>query len=78
MARIDRPASIRHSLGHQRCPCADGTFAAATPTHGQALFSVEPLRALAVQHMAIAAQDDMQPSIPEPAMRLGGCAQHIA
>ncbi|SIS79570.1 hypothetical protein SAMN05878426_105190 [Phaeovulum vinaykumarii] len=48
----DRATGIRHSLGHHRRPCADGAFAAATPTH-ERIFSLSPERRKATDKAGI-------------------------
>lgn len=71
---IDRPAGVRHGLGHQRYPRSNGALPASSPKHRQPLFAVKPLRALAVQQRLVSAQDD--PHAPPLAIVLGPFADN--
>lgn len=71
------PAVTPDGCRDQRRPRFNGPLPAATPANGQTLLTVRSRGALAVQHMAVPAQDHMQAAIAELSMRLGGPTLHL-
>ena len=71
MDEVDRPSGVRHGQGDQRRPCAGGSLPSSSTSYGKPFLSVEPLRALPVDHVALSPEKHVQTAIAEPSS-LGG------
>jgi hypothetical protein len=65
---VDRPAGVRPRLDQERRPHARRPLASPALADGQALLALKPLRLLSIQNVALGAQNNVQPSITEPAL----------
>lgn len=74
---IDRPAGIRHELSQQRGPRAIRLLPPTSAANRQSFFPVKTVGLLAVQHLALAPQQNMQTSVAETAPLPGQLPQAL-
>ncbi len=81
MDEVERPALVRQGYHRSWCSGPDSPFAASSSADNQTFLDIEPLRLLAIDHQALAAQQDVQAPVtkppplvrqlPQPAAKLG-------
>jgi hypothetical protein len=70
MHEVQAPSLVGQRQHGRWCPRTDGTTAVPSSSDRQLLLAVKPLGLLAVDHHALAPQQDVQPAIAEPAALL--------